>query len=613
MPDQVYNIIAKVQNEALVKQLSEALRVQEELIRNNIAVWGAHDQATRTAGQQHVVLAGQLKQAQHELATIAAQSGTASQKMIQFTYALDDAQQFGVSFVAGMRSISNNLPALIALLGGPAGLALGVTAAGIAVSQLAQHWDQLKAAFIGGETRSQAQQMDELAKATSRTADEEERLLKFRKQRAAIEEQRSARSEEEQAAGKAVGQAVAEAPGGQKALVEALVDARNPNGLEGRITPEDQAHLTKRQAEIGFYKSIGFDTSRDERETEHFKDEAINRARDVERHRAEEALADAQNTPEGRQRLLNETGRAPEGSALNRFGRDIKARVFLGSPEGKDQQETTDEDQKESDKILARQKAARKKAAEDAKKKAQQEQERRDAELAKNLGPSLELDALTGGKVDRNRVKQALVTSQGLDPATAERSADAVLKNLNDNFQERLRTRAGQKGISIKAAGEDILFEDLAKGAEAGKDEAEKARKAKEAALKDKVDSAKESGAEVLAKAAASSGGSSTRIRDLLIARGIDPDAATFLGKEAFQGEQKSRLQDALTPEKPRNSEVFGAEGLASAIQRSVGGGDTADKQLRVQERQLDALNSLIRQGRAVPVGGPPPTRSRRA
>ena len=87
----------------------------------------------------------------------------------------------------------------------------GATVAGIAINQLVKHWDDLASALGQGAIRTEAEQMEELAKKTKKTADEMERLAKFEELRKHADAQKE-RPESEQKRSKAVDDAIAQGP-----------------------------------------------------------------------------------------------------------------------------------------------------------------------------------------------------------------------------------------------------------------------------------------------------------------------------------------------------------------------------------------------------------------
>ena len=87
------------------------------------------------------------------------------QKLMQLGQTLDDMQYVGEQ---GLRPIINNVMQLSPVLG----------TAMIAVQLLYSNWDNLSKLFGAGHVKTQAEEMEELRKKTSLTADEAERLAR---------------------------------------------------------------------------------------------------------------------------------------------------------------------------------------------------------------------------------------------------------------------------------------------------------------------------------------------------------------------------------------------------------------------------------------------------
>jgi hypothetical protein len=640
---EIDQLILKATGEEEVRRLIAALEAEEKALRTAVATHGAHDAATRTAAQNVLNLQNQLRASEANLTRASAASGGLNQAISTLSFTANDATQFFVSFRAGTQAIANNIPGVVSAmqtlrvagfagvmsaLAGPQGLILGMTTAAALVPIMSAHWGDLQDAFGLGGTKTAAEEMSELGKKTKLTADEQRRLNDEKEREKALQGAAGppkAVSEVGSAAGKAIAEFGIPGATGEERLISGLAQARGAarGGTEAILDPQDKEKIAGQQDFVNrLKKGLTADSSdayrlgieNEERKLATIRSEAIAKANKelVDQATTDVSAALAGQRPGGLKALISEVqgtpGAFPKGlaeSLQTATGETSKAK------EAKKEKERIDkENEREQEQIIAEDE----RESERRLKARRTTQDKRVDELAKNLAPNLEEAALSGERVDRNRVRSDLIRTQGLKPEDAEKSADAVLKVLIESFNERIKTRAGEKGITLQEAHADLLNETLTKGAEEGLKEAEEARRKEEKVRKERVEDAKKSGADILAESAAKSGGNARQIRDLLISRGIDPDAAKTLGDEAFQGEQKSRLQEALTPERPRTSEVLGAEGLASAIQRSVGGpGDTAEKSLRVQERQLEVLNRLYQQGGAVAIGGPPPTRARRA
>src|SRR4051812_14690548 len=117
MADETHNIILRTQGEEKVRALQQALAQEEEALRSLVQQLNARGlshaqfaaQAQASAGKV-VALGNDLKGAQRSLDAVGGSAQGGGSKILGLAYALDDAQQFNVSFVAGLRAISNNIP-----------------------------------------------------------------------------------------------------------------------------------------------------------------------------------------------------------------------------------------------------------------------------------------------------------------------------------------------------------------------------------------------------------------------------------------------------------------------------------------------------------------------
>jgi hypothetical protein len=118
--------------------------------------------------------------------------------------------QFVDDMQYGLRAVVNQIPQAAMAFGAGAGLAGVLSVAAVAANQLVNRWDDVTAAFGRSKTLTQAEEMDKLAKATSRTADEQERLNRFTRENATTKQQSERRPAVEGEIGKAVAGEVGE-------------------------------------------------------------------------------------------------------------------------------------------------------------------------------------------------------------------------------------------------------------------------------------------------------------------------------------------------------------------------------------------------------------------
>ena len=131
-------------------------------------------QATSVYAQAIQRLNKELVAAEKQIAQAGGGMQRFQQGMIQAGYAVDDLQY-------GFKGIANNIQPLLMALGLGGGLAGIISIVVTGVVQLQQHWDSLMSAFGMGRVKTQAEEMDELAKATSRTVEQTAKLGEYQK------------------------------------------------------------------------------------------------------------------------------------------------------------------------------------------------------------------------------------------------------------------------------------------------------------------------------------------------------------------------------------------------------------------------------------------------
>lgn len=124
-------------------------------------------------------------------------------KLMVLSQVADDAQY-------GFRAIVNQIPMAVMAFGGTAGLAGGVALAGVAVNQLINRWDTLKDALGTTVIKNAADEIAQLERATSRTADQAERLERLKNTQATAEAQRTAKTPEEERVAQEIGEGMKE-------------------------------------------------------------------------------------------------------------------------------------------------------------------------------------------------------------------------------------------------------------------------------------------------------------------------------------------------------------------------------------------------------------------
>jgi hypothetical protein len=199
--EEIYKFIAKVEGEEKVKDLGAKAALAEQKFKALFETLGAGHAATSNAAASLVDVTKQLNKAQTEASKF---GGGASQALIQLGYAADDAQY-------GMKGLANNIQPILSSIPALAGLAPVISIAAIAVYQLYEHWDQLAALFGQGHVKTQAEEMEELRKKTSLTADEAERLARAQNLESKVKELRGLKTKDQQQEEAATTEAMGEA------------------------------------------------------------------------------------------------------------------------------------------------------------------------------------------------------------------------------------------------------------------------------------------------------------------------------------------------------------------------------------------------------------------
>jgi hypothetical protein len=157
--------------------------------------------------------------------------------------------QFVDDMQYGFRSIVNQIPQVTMAFGGSMGLAGALSIVGVGINQLINHWDDLSVAFGAADTKTEAQKMDELGKATSRTAIEQDKLNRYRREQKTIEDQAQRRPRAEGEIGREVGAEIGELNAGdlKGRLTRALLA-----GMDSTVTDaEVQKRLSEQIAASG--------------------------------------------------------------------------------------------------------------------------------------------------------------------------------------------------------------------------------------------------------------------------------------------------------------------------------------------------------------------------
>jgi hypothetical protein len=368
MADEIHRLIVQaVGDEEMMKLqrgLDTARAALESAAQVAIARFGpamAQVDASVVAAAQRVnAWQNSIKALESDLARSGGHVAGLTQSITTYGYVLNDVDQFNVSFSAGIRSISNNIPGLVfatqnlanvgfagitTALMGPAGIIIGLTALGSLIPFVSNHWASWSQVLGLGRTETEAEAMDKLGKATSKTADETDRLNRYKRVQTTVAALETGESKEESSARRALQEAVPELPGGFEGLREALVSARNPKGLAGRFTLEDEQKLAAMRLGQNLPGAPGLGGPEGEKFIRDFEAQATERARQAERDRATRDIGEGIADPQRRQGFLNEL----RNTGQNESAIALEEAVSKASPEKKKAEEVAERIEKVSE------------------------------------------------------------------------------------------------------------------------------------------------------------------------------------------------------------------------------------------------------------------------
>jgi hypothetical protein len=203
--------------------------------------------ATEAAAAANRVVVGQAA----ALRSTESATRGASVAMLEFSRGVEDLA------TGGFLGVLNNIPGIVrgvgqaAKLTAPqvAALETGISLVGTAAYVMYRNWDTLTRALGGGHVLTAAEEMRELAKATERTADQEERLQKLR-ERAKNEKEQGKEPDAESDFKSGVNKAISEGPVSdiEKGIdkhfgkqIQQMADIANPKGTAWWESPRDKA------------------------------------------------------------------------------------------------------------------------------------------------------------------------------------------------------------------------------------------------------------------------------------------------------------------------------------------------------------------------------------
>lgn len=370
---------------------------------------------------------------QHAAATNIATNSTRKFQygLIQIAYVMDDVQY-------GARALTNNVAALASSFGGPYAGYIALAATGTFL--LYNHWDKLQGVLTAGIplTKSEAERMDELGKATKRTAQETLELNELKEKQARIDATAGAIAEEIRDQKQGVLQAFSKSHGGKK-IKGQLAGVLGSMGRGG----DDQAEANLRAAEQeykeykeGWKKQFG-NAPMDATEKGIFEKRIADLKKVAEQKRnanlnkmADDILADAQEDPEKLKELIGYAKKHPKA-----FAPGFAERLQRATPEGiaKEHQDKLDEEDRKSREAIADEK--------------NQEVEKERTDQIKKHAESLKsmYQELRGKGLDPNQANIA-GSLAGAGVKDAKFVAAEVLQLLKKQYEQDVRAKSLELG-----------------------------------------------------------------------------------------------------------------------------------------------------------------------
>lgn len=355
------------------------------------------------------------------------------QQMQKFAYLVDDLQYLEEQ---GLRPILNNLTQIHPMV--------GIVA--IAGNTLYKNWDRLKEVIGAGRTRTEAEDMERLAKATEKTADEGERVNEY-KRRGKLLDQTSDPTKLRKEASQAAVEAIQNA-GGQAGFIKAIDETRTAGG-RAQFTEDEQRDINYIKTGKGKRTPILTDLMEaatgetKEARGERLMGEVLKRAQ----IRREKEIAEQLG------RALEDTGGADMKALIGEVGKNTKrfapglaGDLMASDPADIARQKALD-DAGEVNAENMEKRAADKKKADAEKKRADHEKQVEIDKQAKDLMPG---GLLGDYALSEDAVADQLSQAAG-EPVPKEHAA-AVFKALMRQYEEAIASEARQNGGDRDAA-----------------------------------------------------------------------------------------------------------------------------------------------------------------
>ena len=596
---EIYRMILKLEGEEKAAKLGAAVKLAEQKFKALYDQLGRGDAATMAA-------AGKLSDLQKQLDKAGGSSKQTGQTLTQLGYVVDDLQ-------AGFRGVANNIQPLLGSIPALAGLAAPVAIASIAVYQLYEHWDKLAGLFGQGKLKTQAEEMDELAKKTGKTADELARLLQLQERQAAAKAQAEGKTPAQQAQAQGVRAAVVSAPYEQardavgklhgdafrKAAPQELAEEKEAAQWDVnhyQAARETLNKITPGHGDKMLASAIDRLKAADKAIGDDFNQRVTDYLADLERDpaRLKEFIAQAKKNPailgpnaDRTLKALEEAAKTPEQREQDKDDADAEKEVMDRNSETaeffeKKRVEDRDEEEAAEKGYWAREEEINSKRAQWEDHNRQADEGRAAGQL--DDGPLAKLAAI--GKLDDGPILQAL-RNLGYSEEEAVRLLAGVGAKLRERGDQVAKDRAGHDGVNVDEARrriqQDQVREDIARITEIAD-----AGAAKVAAV---------------VKAGGDPGAAQNQLFQALRGKFGDAQARIIAQAAGQRGmvDAEWERRKAIRP-----SQVIDTAGLADSIQAGVGGDqDTARQQLDELRKANDNLQKIINQPRnAVPILG---------
>lgn len=352
----------------------------------------------------------------------------------------------------GFRAIVNNIPQMGMALGSAMGMGvessmklagtLGIAA--VAVNLLITHWDDLMNLMGMGKVLTEAEQMEKLAKATKLTADEQERLNRFKREESFREDMRnkatSGSEKTEAEYKKVVADLGNDQASGRNRLVAGLVGTRRAEGRGAKMTDAEEKRLNAARSNA---RVFGGKFWEDRAEKLGSQIQARLDAEDVKN--AGKIVDTAGFDPANRKILANAVRANPDAFPANaaRIGQINQAK------------NTTDEEARQRDleaKLTNRELDARDRAARKA------EDSRLAASMMGSVGQKFLANPTMTNESLEAEVKKTMGKA-GLSSSTIDAAAEGVAKAIRKKMDEAIHERAMDRGIKDNVAAQQLLKE----------------------------------------------------------------------------------------------------------------------------------------------------------